>query len=540
MTPALVEGWLATLAEGVLPDDDVTRVEVLTALERLTGAVASAQARIAVEFDRSQRGEQAAREVPARQRGRGVAHQIGLARRVSPFQGRRLLGLALTLDRELPCTAAALRHGHTSQWRAMIIARETAALSRPDRAAVDREVAADPSQLADCGDRELAGRIAGLAARLDPASVVARRRKAEADRRVSLRPAPDTMAQLSALLPVADGVAVQAALTAAADTARSTGDVRSKGQVMADALVERVTAPRPASTAPPTDHSAGTGPTDRADLTDREGHHRSSRRCPTWAEADTDHIRTSRTGPVVGAPVLGGPATNGPRVAGSAAPGGIHSQVGIMINLIMTDRQLFGGADGSAVITDYGPIDAELARELATRDQAWLRRCFTDPDTGILTNTESRARRYPPGLRTLITLRDQICRTPWCDAPVRHADHIRPRVEGGPTDRDNGQGLCEACNHAKQAPGWHTRLTTLSDITATEDRQRQTGLPTGPPPIGAHDTVLITPTGHRYRTRAPAHPAAPQRPKQIHLTNPDSDPITPSRVPVDIHFRDVA
>ncbi|EFD74774.1 conserved hypothetical protein [Mycobacterium tuberculosis GM 1503] len=49
------------------------------------------------------------------------------------------------------------------------------------------------------------------------------------------------MTYLTALLPVAQGVSVYAALTRAADTRC---DGRSRGQVMADTLVERVTGPR--------------------------------------------------------------------------------------------------------------------------------------------------------------------------------------------------------------------------------------------------------------------------------------------------------
>lgn len=64
---------------------------------------------------------------------------------------------------------------------------------------------------------------------------------AEAERRVTLRPAPDTMSRLGALLPVAQGVAAYAALGRAADTARAAGDPRSRGQLMIDTLVERVT-----------------------------------------------------------------------------------------------------------------------------------------------------------------------------------------------------------------------------------------------------------------------------------------------------------
>uniref|UniRef100_UPI0036F28F21 HNH endonuclease n=1 Tax=Mycobacterium simulans TaxID=627089 RepID=UPI0036F28F21 len=45
-------------------------------------------------------------------------------------------------------------------------------------------------------------------------------------------------------------------------------------------------------------------------------------------------------------------------------------------------------------------------------------------------------------------------RTPYCDAPIRHRDHARPRSRGGPTTADNGRGLCQRCNYVKESPGW--------------------------------------------------------------------------------------
>ena len=57
------------------------------------------------------------------------------------------------------------------------------------------------------------GELRRRAYRLDRASVVARRRRAEAERSVSLRPAPDAMTYLTALLPVVTGVGVFAELT---------------------------------------------------------------------------------------------------------------------------------------------------------------------------------------------------------------------------------------------------------------------------------------------------------------------------------------
>ena len=91
------------------------------------------------------------------------------------------------------------------------------------------------------GDRELERRVRACADRLDAEAAVERCRIAEAERRVSIRPVPDTMALVSALLPVAQAVAVHAALTRAALSAKAAGDDRCKGQVMADTLVELVT-----------------------------------------------------------------------------------------------------------------------------------------------------------------------------------------------------------------------------------------------------------------------------------------------------------
>ena len=97
---------------------------------------------------------------------------------------------------------------------------------------------------------------------------------------------------------------------------------------------------------------------------------------------------------------------------------------------------------------------------------------------------DSRQRLFPASMARFIKLRDQTCRTPWCDAPVRHIDHATDHDQGGATSLVNGQGLCEACNHAKQAHGWRARPR--------------------PGPDGGHEIETTLPTGHTYRSRAPA------------------------------------
>src|SRR5450830_738474 len=213
----------------------------IRALEDRKSAMAARQARLAIALELARRREQADAGIPADQLGAGVGAEVALARRESPAKGSRLLGLARALVTEMPHTLAALETGRFSEWRATLLVRETACLPAAERAAVDEELAADTGTFDGAGDRAITAAARAAAYRRDPRSVTQRAAHAEAERGVSLRPAPDTMCYLTALLPVAAGVAAYAALTRHADTARSAGDTRSRGQLMADELVQRVT-----------------------------------------------------------------------------------------------------------------------------------------------------------------------------------------------------------------------------------------------------------------------------------------------------------
>lgn len=216
----------ATLITAPLPTRRAAAADEMRAIEELKCAAEARQARLALVLDE---------ETDA-----GVHAEIALARRVSPHRGRQLLSLARVLH-ELPHTRAAFDAGLISEWRASLIARGTACLSLEDRKTIDEQIAADPVRLSLRGDREITCTVAREAARLDASSIARRRRRAESERRVTLRPAPDTMVYLTALLPVAQGVAVYAALREAAATAVGTGEATSQGQAMADELVRRVT-----------------------------------------------------------------------------------------------------------------------------------------------------------------------------------------------------------------------------------------------------------------------------------------------------------
>ncbi len=215
-------------------------IDQMRELEDVKSAAAAKQARIAVAYHLATRQEQAAAGVPADELGAGVGAEIALARRESPSRGARLLGLGKALV-EMPHTFAALESGQLNEWRATLVVKETACLAVEDRTAVDEEIAAHTGTLAGAGDRAVIAAVRAAAYRRDPQSVARRASHAVNERTVTLRPAPDTMTRLTALLPVAQGVAAYAALARHADTLKSSGDERSKGNIMADQLVESVT-----------------------------------------------------------------------------------------------------------------------------------------------------------------------------------------------------------------------------------------------------------------------------------------------------------
>jgi hypothetical protein len=460
----------ATTSGSFLPAADLTAdnaglIDQIHVYENFKCWAAGQQARLSVTFEARLRQEQADLGAPTdrpplaaedlgkdrtKDRDLGAAEQIALARGESPNRGGRLLGMSKALVTEMPHTLAALDTGQLNEERAMYVVKETACLTVADRTAVDEELAADTGTFTGAGTRTVIATVRAAATRRDPRSVTQRASHAVSERSVSLRPAPACMTYLTALLPAHQGVAMYTALARHADTLHAAGDPRSLGQIKADTLVERTT----------------------------------------------------------------------------GTPGGI---TGIDINLVITDRTLLQGDSEPARLNGYGVVPATWARNLLNQEKAqeqtpehpqaqgqeprtggpntpdpttsdsntgqkdamqelkiWLRRLYTAPETGDLVAMDSRRRLFPAPLRRFIQIRDDTCRTPYCDAPIRHHDHIIPWHNDGPTTLANGAGLCEACNHTKELPGWKTQ----------------------PRPGHRHTIELTTPTGHTYHSTAPPLPGS--------------------------------
>jgi hypothetical protein len=224
---------------------DAARIDAIALAERVASAAAGTQAALTVRFARSQvvTQQQAAAGDPLaadpRKMQRGIADQLALACHVNPTEGSRRLTVARALHAELPATYALLRAGQISACVAGLVVTETRHLDPEQRRAVDGQVVA--AGLTGCAARQAAVLARRHAYAADPDGYVRRGRTARGDRRVWVRPAPDTMSVLSAFLPVEQGVACWAALRRHTDTLKGAGDPRARDQIMADTLTERVT-----------------------------------------------------------------------------------------------------------------------------------------------------------------------------------------------------------------------------------------------------------------------------------------------------------
>jgi hypothetical protein len=109
--------------------DEAALIERIDWLERVKSAAAAGQARAAAALDEKRRADESAAGLPKAKQSRGVASEVALARRDSPARGGRHLGLAKALVHEMPHTLAALQCGALSEWRATLIARESACLA---------------------------------------------------------------------------------------------------------------------------------------------------------------------------------------------------------------------------------------------------------------------------------------------------------------------------------------------------------------------------------------------------------------------------
>ncbi len=167
------------------------------------------------------------------------------------------------------------------------------------------------------------------------------------------------------------------------------------------------------------------------------------------------------------------------------------------VHVVIETDSLIDAGPVPAWLPGYGPWPSTTARDTIAANEArvFLRRLFTTPTERQLVGMESRGREFTGQLRQMVIFRDDVCRTPWCDARIKHADHVRPVAAGGDTTWENASGLCASCNFAKEHPGWRHETTETGLVVHT--------------PAGRRYTVNLRPFVTRMRSprRSPNTPA---------------------------------
>lgn len=409
------------------------QIELVSQLRAVQAASGAALARVSVQFDLDRVAEARDDHVSLeRQRG-SVVGQLALAQRRSPSATSTRLGQFRRLVHDLPETHGLFAVGEINEQVALSVSRAARGLTPEQLADLDRELAPD---LPGLTWKQAEARVRAYCARVDPDTQLRRMRMAEGEANVSCRPVADGMARVSILAPTVQAVGMYASLRTHAESSREAGE--SMGQAMVAAAFTRLTGRESAADLP---IEIQLVMTDRALLDD--------------AAAEPARVQS----------------TTGPSADDAWLPALLARRLALGLEAM---------GDGSA------DVDVTSAR--------WIRRLYTDPVTGTLTGIDTKRRDFTSAQRRFIVARDQVCTTPWCDAPVRHIDHAVPHSRGGPTDLINGNGKCARCNQHKDHDGWATAATPAHPGTP-------------------HGITVTTPTGHTYSSASPPVLRRPRGPK---------------------------
>jgi hypothetical protein len=126
----------------------------------------------------------------------------------------------------------------------------------------------------------------------------------------------------------------------------------------------------------------------------------------------------------------------------------------VRVELVIDIATALGLAENPCELIGYGPIPANVGRELAAGSE-W-QRFLVDPDDGHLLDVGCRIYRPSQRLTDFIVARDRRCRFPSCTRRASRCDidHSIPHRQGGETSRKNCGCLCRRHHRMKTFGGW--------------------------------------------------------------------------------------
>jgi hypothetical protein len=486
-------GWTALDLDQSTSDvavmSDAELVEGIVGFDRTASWAAARQARLLSELARRRPADAVPNEDRASAGSRFVPDEVAVALKLARGVAAGRVGTACRMLAVLPEVHALWESGRIDTAKARAIDEATAVLSD------ERAMKAAARVLPRAPEQSLAQLRAALARAIlavDPDGAAERHREARKDRRVHVQPEAEGMASLWALLTVSDAAGAYTWLTR---LARGLGkdDPRTMDARRADLLaallngrlmpvVERVghdpdDAPD-GSTVPddldnPPEHadasaadmSGGGVPDDGGSVAGN-----AAGRDATHGAAGSAGAPGSGADPAISATMSGTLAGDRGVAMRPVTPGKP------LIQIVMAYSTLVGANDQPAELTGYGPIPADLAREIAA--DGVLRRLITDPVLGTVLDYGRTTYHPPVGLADHVRVRDQHCRFPLCRRRAADAelDHVVAWADGGETSAANLQALCVHHHKLKTHAGWRVEAHPDGRLT------------------------WITPTGHRHAT----------------------------------------
>ena len=413
LAASLVASFLDTMGELI---DDVVEADRVIARAAAKRAALIDQARSWSEATASLMpidASQVHRWSSARVARRSLVSELAAALRLPERSTETLIEESRSLLRELPATMTALTEGQISYRHAQVMIDHANSLPAEARRAFEESALPFAMKLT-VSRFEHRARI--LRERVHPESIEVRHGSSRDKRELTLDPARDGMAWLTAYLPAVSAHAILTRMSDIAADLQSPDDPRTLTQLRADVFCDLLI----------------DGQTDTA--------------------LDAAPDANSGTAPDAAHPPL--------RRLGW----GIRARVLITVPVLT----LLGRGTEPAVLEGYGPIDLDTARDLAANAPGFVR-ILTHPETGAVLSLGRDRYTISPDLRAWLRMRDETCRAPGCGAPARRCelDHTKDWQYHGPSNHDNLAHLCPKHHDQKHHTRWIVEHLSDGDLEWT-------------------------------------------------------------------------
>lgn len=418
----------------------ITRLETMTSSLDYHKAALSHQTEITITQGNIDKGNFS-------QLNRGTAAAIAMARKADPHTYGPYLENCRILFTDTPHLAAAYSRGEYTEAQMRAILTPLREVKAERRQEFDDLYAANPDMFKHLGTRKISDHVKDFTLAYASDDHAREQKDADATRHIKFtaRPSAGTMI-IRAELPLVAGMAMKTDIKATAQSLKAGGDQRTRAQI------------------------------------------------------EADYLTSFCTNPEAKVPVT------------------------LNLGLIMTDKTLFLGDRQPARLEGYGVISPQYARELVAgeeilnnmvlgefgrpRDPAFVEtleatveliRLYTAPGDRELIAMDSKARIFPEKMKKFVRIRDQHCRTPYCDGLIEEIDHVTQAYLGGHTCVINSDGRCKFCNQAKETPGWQEYVIS-----------------TGP-----HSVLVNTGMGPTYQSTAPPATGFAHKPYEQQMSAAD-------------------